>query len=349
MDNNHTIQLTIPIQLSISLGQISQGVQTNLVVTTPTKTIDEVVISSENLLEKIEIDPDYNNREGFDENFLGLNVPMPQLTKKQKDGAAKLIDKPEEMVLKYIHYSLIMCQDRKMPYFTAVNFDGPSYNVIKKNIPTRKAIGNDRWFVDKRIEASAQLLAKFYAGNDFDLGHLVRREDPVWGNTVADAILANNDTYHLTNASPQHSDFNRGKQLWQGLENYILDNARKKNLKVNIFAGPVMAKTDKVFKSTDVQIPEEFWKIVVSVDKDQKLRASGYIVSQKNLIETITEVANVFDDYQTFHVPIQLIEQKTGLKFNLGNADVKASKNGFQENTTNTQVVRLNTEGDFVM
>ena len=339
-NTNGTIQVTIPIQLSISLGQITQSIAVVQPIVAQNSIKTEPNLSVNDLLEKIEIDPDYSNRQGFDENFLGQSVPMPQLNKKQKDGAARLLAKPDEMILKYIHYSLIMCQDRKMPYFTAVNFDGPSYNKIKEGIPSRKQIGNDRWFVDKRIDSNAQLMAKFYAGNDFDLGHLVRREDPVWGETVAAAVSANNDTYHLTNASPQHGDFNRGKQLWQGLENYILDNARKKNLKVNIFAGPVMTATDKVFIGTDVQIPAEFWKIVVMVDAKNNLKASGYIISQQNLIESITESVNVFDDYKTFHVPIALIEQKTDLKFGLKTADVKNNE-GLHESTGNAQIVRM--------
>jgi DNA/RNA endonuclease G (NUC1) len=32
---------------------------------------------------------------------------------------------------------------------------------------------------------------------------------------------------HYTNAAPQHSLLNQGKQLWQGLENYILNSAHK--------------------------------------------------------------------------------------------------------------------------
>jgi endonuclease G len=31
---------------------------------------------------------------------------------------------------------------------------------------------------------------------------------------------------HYTNAAPQHSLLNQGKQLWQGLKNYILNSAR---------------------------------------------------------------------------------------------------------------------------
>ncbi len=46
--------------------------------------------------------------------------------------------------------------------------------------------------------------------DDFDIGHHVRREDPVWGDTAEFAIKCNDDTFHSTNACPQHKNFNQG-------------------------------------------------------------------------------------------------------------------------------------------
>ena len=40
------------------------------------------------------------------------------------------------------------------------------------------------------------------------------------------AKLANDDTFHYTNSALQHSRMNQGKELWQGLENYILFSVR---------------------------------------------------------------------------------------------------------------------------
>ncbi len=42
---------------------------------------------------------------------------------------------------------------------------------------------------------------ELYIDNDLDRGHLVRRRDPVWGNSAEEA---NKDTFYFTNASPQH-------------------------------------------------------------------------------------------------------------------------------------------------
>jgi endonuclease G len=33
------------------------------------------------------------------------------------------------------------------------------------------------------------------------------------------------DTFHFTNCCPQHERFNQGKNLWAGLEDYLLNRA----------------------------------------------------------------------------------------------------------------------------
>ena len=43
---------------------------------------------------------------------------------------------------------------------------------------------------------------------------------------------------HYTNAAPQHSLLNQGKQLWQGLKNYILNSARTHGFKACVVTAP---------------------------------------------------------------------------------------------------------------
>ncbi|WP_374209430.1 DNA/RNA non-specific endonuclease [Klenkia sp. PcliD-1-E] len=41
--------------------------------------------------------------------------------------------------------------------------------------------------MDEQLSADAQADPELYADNDIDRGHLVRRADAVWGDTVAEA------------------------------------------------------------------------------------------------------------------------------------------------------------------
>jgi len=108
--------------------------------------------------------------------------------------------------------------------------------------------------------------------------------------------------------------------LWQGLENYILDNAHQNGLKVNVFTGPVFGANDKQFQNTGILIPEAFWKVVVLQKSSGGLSATAYLVSQASLIENMMEEF-VFGKYRTYQVAVKHIEDLTKLSFGLSQFD----------------------------
>jgi endonuclease G, mitochondrial len=247
-------------------------------------------------------------RKGYNAKFLGKRLPLPKI--KAKDSH----------LLNYIHYSMVFNSTRKMPYFTAVNIDAVSYNKLKPSIPSRKEMGADRWLIDGRLDKVAQIPKKFYSKNDFDLGHIVRREDVLWGDTLEEALAANDDSFYLTNACPQHKDFNRNAKRWKGLEDYALRSARKHDLRLSVFSGCVFSPDDRHLN--DIRIPAQYWKILVMVKEDGELSATGYLVQQDDLIEDITERAIfVFEQFMMYQVPITEIEHLTGIRFGLNKYD----------------------------
>ena len=91
---------------------------------------------------------------------------------------------------------------------------------------------------------------------------------------------ANGDTFHVTNCSPQRGNFNQsGKSgIWGQLENFI--GAQSGSEKYCIFAGPVLANTDKVFAGTErVQIPDRFWKVVAATAVGE-LQVFAFVLEQ---------------------------------------------------------------------
>jgi endonuclease G, mitochondrial len=191
-----------------------------------------------------------------------------------------------------------MSRSRRTAYFTAVNIDGKKKKTIKR--------GRDVWYFDPRLEREHQPGPDLYERNDLDRGHLVRREDPVWGRSAA---TANEDTFHFTNCAPQHKHLNR--LSWLRLEDYILKNAVANELKVSVFTGPVLRADDMVYRQF-YQIPAEFWKVVVMVKPGKKLSATAYLQTQKNLIE---DLEFAYGAYRTYQVPVARIEAITGLDF----------------------------------
>jgi endonuclease G len=137
----------------------------------------------------------------------------------------------KKFLLDYTHFSVAMNGARRMPYYAICNIDGKQ----SKNV----ARGDD-WRFDTRIGEEFQCGNDIYKNNDLDKGHMVRRLDPVWGNTEV-ATKANSETFFYTNACPQHKDLNQKE--WLELEDYILGNTNTFDLKVCVFTGPCSATT----------------------------------------------------------------------------------------------------------
>ncbi len=227
---------------------------------------------------------DYSGRKGYDAKFLGPAVPLPVTSKNVAD-------------LKYTNFTVGLQPSRKMALYTAVNINGRKRVDIKRSV--------DRWLIDPRVPADEQIGGAYYRGTPLDRGHMVRRVDPVWGPDSKQAEL---DTFHYSNACPQHKDLNR--KTWNDLEDYIYDNTGKEDLKVTVFTGPVLRNGDSPFHGA--QLPEEFWKVVVMRRDDGKLSATAYLLSQQDMIQGLEFV---FGQFRTYQVPVALIEKRTGLDF----------------------------------
>jgi endonuclease G len=108
---------------------------------------------------------------------------------------------------------------------------------------------------------------------------MVRRLDPAWGSPSTAKVSAD-DTFHFTNCCPQISRFNQ--HLWQGIENYALNNAKSEKQRITVFTGPIFGADDPTYR--DVAVPRAFWKVVVRVEAG-KLRATGFVADQGEALD----------------------------------------------------------------
>jgi endonuclease G len=283
----------VPLHISVSIGAPAVPAAA-LSVAASTAAVAEVEI------EKVPvIFPDLEEREGYQEDFLGFDdvdgVPMPKLTAAGRTNAAKLED--GSPVLNYHKFSVVMHKRRRMALFTAANVDWrPEVRKVGGKKPTRKELdgftGNERedWVTDPRIPLDHQLPDYFYTkdGGAFDKGHLVRRDDVAWGDGFEDMQKGNGDTFHTTNCSPQTAGFNRANPSefnWGALENMV--QQRTSAEKVCVFSGPVLDKDDRYFHGlvkggakVSIQIPRRYWKIIVA-NNDGKPAAFGFVLDQE--------------------------------------------------------------------
>ncbi|MDT5103888.1 MAG: endonuclease mitochondrial [Mycobacterium sp.] len=245
------------------------------------------------------IDPDYGTRRGYDNDFLGISLPLPTLT-----VGAELASPP----LPYHHFSVVMQRRRKLALFTAVNIDGGNADQPRRE--------RDVWILDPRLPVTEQTGEDVYRDNDLDRGHLVRRLDPAWG---PQSLAAVDDTFHFTNCTPQHHEFNAGRTLWLGLEDYVLQNAVTAGLKVTVLSGPVLDDADPAYRG--VSLPLQYWKIVAMVRTDGTPSVTAYLLSQRSLLDEFrTERPSgqlpesfSYGGYRTFQVPVRRVADLTGL------------------------------------
>ncbi|MEG3125350.1 DNA/RNA non-specific endonuclease [Sphingomonas sp. GB1N7] len=276
------------------------------------------VAGTEGLADGVHAADHFKGRAGFATHFLGkgaVETPWPELPAPLAAALAAPSDGPVEPgELRYTHFGVKYSAAEKLPLMTAVNLDGVRAVRIKRSA--------DKWFVDMRIAPSVQLGAKNFVDAEIDRGHMVRREDPNWGDPQ-EAEQANFDTFHYVNACAQHARLNQGKTLWQGLENYILDSARTAGFQACVFTGPVLGEDDPIIDGA--RVPLEFWKLVATLDADGKaLRATAYLLSQGQLIRDLMEKRRLTESvegvtlgaYRTFQIAIADLAAATGYGFN---------------------------------
>lgn len=241
---------------------------------------------------------DLSDRAGYDENFLGVTLSLPSLTR------------AETVLLPYTHFSVLMRADKRLAAVAALGIDGATLVDLDRS-------GID-WRLDPRLDDHLQTGERLYARNDIDRGHLVRRASAVWGETRAEAAQANTDTFFYTNAAPQAAKFNQGMELWLGLETYLLENAANYDRRLVVFTGPIFSERDPVYRGTE--IPLMYFKVAAFL-LDGELAATGYVVDQTPQLRDLpdlgqrgaTEEAPPLGPFKTFQVPIRDIAGLTGL------------------------------------
>lgn len=249
----------------------------------------------------------YADRKGYDATFVKTRKFKIELDDLLKNNWDKLSDLTfptpgNNHFLHYQHFTVAMNKERKMPLIAAVNIDG-SQSVENPR-------GSDKWIYDPRLDKEEQLGKEIYKNNNLDLGHLIRRLDPVWGEH---ALKADEDTFHFTVCAPQHKKLNR--VTWLSLESYILKNTDIEDLKVSVFTGPVFSDRDWEYRS--VKLPLQFWKMVALIKKNGTPSVTAYLLSHESFLSDMGERAIIgeegFGAFKTYQISLDKLQEMTQL------------------------------------
>ncbi|MEZ6132870.1 MAG: DNA/RNA non-specific endonuclease [Planctomycetaceae bacterium] len=387
MEEDGRVTWQIPVEFSVRMPWLSPPAPREpepIAVSEPdlTTTVQLPDVDSE---ASVKPSTNYSRRSGYKPDFIdGFTVPLPKLTAEQKEMAApnqQASDGDDPFELKYHHFSVVMNGRRRLAFFAACNMDGATAKHVDRrtgdvsdlepndsrleSLAAEGAEASDKWYDDDRVEPEEYAGADVYESQIvpgfpdprsrgrmlrmFQRGHLVRRMDPAWGNARM-AKLADADTFHWTNCSPQVGMFNMGQaprstpdsgggKLWRAAENYVLRNAVADQQRVCCITGPVFRRTDRRYRS--IRVPGQFWKVIVWAS-DGELRSIALLLDQRPVIEVWPETmgqseslgAEAFGDsdeissVEDFLSTITEIEQLTKLDFGkaVRDADVRGGE-----------------------
>lgn len=311
-NGGYSVSMEVPLRITITLGDAATATSMSAGggISPRRNTLLTEAIEAEELVD----------RDGYNPDFLGVAVPLPTMKPDPRFGGLLTIPRParpeDTTELRYHHYSVLMSAGRRLAYVSASNldFDAPE--------TASREDGRDTWWLDPRIDSRDQLGARFYSNNDYDRGHLTRRDDTAWGNTLAAAIAANDDTFFYPNAAPQHFLFNQSDEftgadlkLWGDLENHISAQGLAQRAKLTILNGPVFGNNDKRLRGA--LVPLKFYKIVIWRDEGQDPGAVGFLLDQTDMVSTLPEEAIDAGPFEIRQQRIADIEAELDISFGI--------------------------------
>lgn len=325
MEENNTssgnVNISFPASLINASGHIDIQINNqNAAVVNPNSELKQAVKISTEVSEeeskKIEDTMDYSKCKGYQSKFLGIDIPVPQPKKEIKKFIAK-VQNTDSIVLRYYHYSLIFHSVRMMPIISVINVTGSLD--VRQDDSKRK----DNWIRDNRLSYDIQLGDSYYKNSHFDRGHMSRREDANWGSTPEEAKMYADLTCMYTNACPQVPKINQSgkKGLWGILEKVVLEKGAEKETgktgKISVFNGPIFKDIDPVFRG--IQVPMDFYKIILWLTDKGTLKATAFKLTQKNLLDEIDfdEELNIDQnlDFKEYQCSIPWLIEATKIDF----------------------------------
>jgi endonuclease G len=199
---------------------------------------------------------------------------------------APRLDRPEEFLLPFRHFTTAMHAGRRLPVFAAVNIDG-------KKVPAGAMPNRPPWSFDPRIDEAHQPDDSIFS-QMLQRGHMAAREYVFWGSDAAEIEQADTHSFTLTNVCPQIQRFNATVE-WFKVEREVAQGAQHEGLRVTEFVGPILRSTDPSYDDlrgsgstakigTGIRIPLRFWKIVCWVEHGA-LKHVAFLLDQRDELQ----------------------------------------------------------------
>lgn len=212
--------------------------------------------------------------------FTGKNAP-PAAEETSDNYAAEAYFLPTSttgLVVNRRYYSLSYNEDHEQAEWVAY--------VLKKellDLPWQER--SDEFLPDPAIK-SGSATPDDYRNSGYDRGHLVPAAD------MAFSPEAMQETFYMSNISPQARNFNKG--VWRELEELTRDWARK-NKQLYVASGPVLSAPPKgVIGANEVSIPAAYYKVLLDLTEPE-VKAIAFIIPNEISYEPLFKFATSVD------------------------------------------------------
>lgn len=177
-----------------------------------------------------------------------LGILIPTLSYSQCDDLPRKIDLDDQIIY---HTDYVLSYNE-----THEQANWVKYMVTKVELDSNVAKRKNNFKEDTSIiTGSAQLID--YKGSGYDRGHLAPAA------TFVDNQKEMNESFLMSNISPQEPGFNRG--VWKRIENYERKMAMEKDT-VHVICGPILTGNLKTIGVNKVSVPELYFKIIYYKD-----------------------------------------------------------------------------------
>lgn len=212
-------------------------------------------------------------------------APVP--TTGDYDNLAYGVPGPADVILNREGYALGYIDYHEQPSWVI-------YHMTDVEAKTKAASRDDNFREDPEITTGSATLAD-YRGSGFDRGHLAPAAD------MAFSVKTMDESFYLSNMSPQRSEFNRG--IWKDLESQVRNFAISEG-DIYVVTGPILpVKKTLTIGASKVTVPERYYKVVWDRTPPEKM--IGFILQNSGSSQSL----------QSFAVTVDAVEEATGLNF----------------------------------
>lgn len=178
-----------------------------------------------------------------------------------------------------------------------------SKHAAKKQLKRKECDFHEDLLIPKHVRATN----KDYKDSGFDRGHLYPAAD-------ASSQEAMQESFYLSNITPQNPQFNRG--YWKKLENHLRELTEDYET-LHVFIGPLYAMHLKqkgvqyikyqVIGENQVAVPTHFFAVIFVEDMDKQLFSKSYVLPNR-LIEPEIPLSQFLTNLET-------VEKMSGILF----------------------------------